>query len=185
MVDGAVERLDSPHQDAAQGLDQPPQAELWLETHRVTGIIDQSGRPRRLVDTLNAIDGPFALMRDATIESLANPDEGERRFHLLHLKRAAILLAIPLTDLPRSPDAEVMVKKPVPATLMLPGLVVTGHVHLAPEVDPTAVRMLSKDSFLPGTNAEVTQITNAGGSRREPLVVVNLGRALLYAPTPQ
>ncbi|KKK86451.1 hypothetical protein LCGC14_2763120, partial [marine sediment metagenome] len=42
-----------------------------------------------------------------------------------------------------------------------------------------------KDSFLPVTNAEVTQITHAGGSRREPLVVVNLGRALLYAPTPQ
>ncbi len=78
-----------------------------------------------------------------------------------------------------------MAKKPVPATLMLPGLDVTGRVYLPPEVDPTAVRMLGKDSFLPVTDAEVTQITHAGGSRRKPLVVVNLGRALLYAPTPQ
>ncbi len=185
MVDGAVERLDSPHQDAAQGLDQPPQAELWLETHRVTGIIDQSGRPRRLVDTLNAIDGPFAILRDATVESLANPDDGEHRFHLLHLKREAILLAIPLTDLPRSPGADVMAKKAVPATLILPGLEVTGNVYLPPEADPAAVRILGKDSFLPVTDAEVTQVTHAGGSRRKPLVVVNLGRSLLYSPTPQ
>jgi hypothetical protein len=185
LVDGAVERLDSPPQDAVQELDHLVRAELWLETHRVTGIIDQSGRPRRLVDTLNAIDSPFVLLRDATVESLANPNEGERRFHLLHLKREAILLAFPLTNLPRSPGAEVTAKKSVPATLMLPGLEVSGHVHLPPEIDPTAVRMLSKDSFLPITDAEVTQITHAGGSRREPLVVVNLGRALLYAPTPQ
>ncbi len=119
------------------------------------------------------------------MESLTNPDEGVRRYHLLHLKREAILLAIPLTSLPRSPGAEVMAKKPVPATLMLPGLEVTGHVYLPLEVDPTTVRMLSKDNLLPVTNAEVTQITHAGVSRREPLVVVNLGRALLYAPTPQ
>ncbi|MEE8347672.1 MAG: hypothetical protein V3S20_10015 [Dehalococcoidia bacterium] len=185
MVNGAVERLDSPHQAAAQELDHLVRAELWLETHHVTGIIDQSGRPRRLVDTLNAIDGPFVMVRDATVESLANPDEGERRFHLLHLKREAILLAIPLTNLPRSPDAEVLAKKSVSATLMLPGLEVTGHVYLPPEVDPTTVRMLGKDSFLPVTDAQVTQITHAGGSQREPLVVVNLGRALLYAPTPQ
>ncbi len=185
MVNGAVERLDSPHQDAAQELDHLVRAELWLETHRVTGIIDQSGRPRRLVDTLNAIDGPIAILRDATLVSQANPAEGERRFHLLHLKREAILLAIPLTNLPRSPGAEVMAKKSVSATLMLPGLEVTGRVYLPPEVDPAAVRMLGKDSFLPVTDAQVTQTTHAGESRREPLVVVNLGRALLYAPTPQ
>ncbi len=166
-------------------LDHLVRAELWLETHRLTCIIDQSGQPRRLVDTLNAIDGPFVVLRDATVGSLAYPDEGERRFQLLHLKREAILLAIPLTNLPPPPGAEVMAKKPVPATLTLPGLEVTGHVYLPPEVDPTAVRILNKDSFLPVTDAEVTQITHAGGSRREPLVVVNLGRALLYAPTPQ
>ena len=53
MVEGAVERLDSPHQDAVQEPGHLVRAELWLEKHRVTGIIDQSGRPRRLVDKLN------------------------------------------------------------------------------------------------------------------------------------
>ena len=125
-----------------------------------TGIIDQSGRPRRLVDTQNAIDGLSVILRDATVESLANPDEGERRFQLLNLTREAILLAIPLTNLPRPPGAEVMAKKPVPATLMLPGVEVTCHVYLPPEVDPSAVRILSKGRFLPVTEAEVTQITH-------------------------
>ena len=53
-----------------------------------------------------------------------------------------------------------MAKKPVPATLTLPGLQVTGRVYLPPEVDPTAVRILNKDRFLPVTDAEVTQITH-------------------------
>ena len=54
--------------DALHELDHLVRAMLWLESHRVTGISHQSGRPRRLADTLNAIDYPF--FRDAPVSAL-------------------------------------------------------------------------------------------------------------------
>lgn len=168
-----------------QGDDQQQiaRAELLLDTHRVTGIIEQSGPPRRLVDVLNTLDGPIATMRDALVEDLAGRGEEPRRCDLVQVKREAILLAIPVIQgPPPSGSPEAVQKRPIAATLLLPGLEVTGHVYLPQEADPRAVPLLGKANFVPVTHAEVTHITFGDIRRREPLVVVNLGRAQLYAP---
>ena len=183
MTDPTIERPpELLRQDDGPQQGHLVRAELLLETHRVTGAFEQSGPPKRLVDTLNAIDGPTAVLRDAIVESLANHGEDQLRFDLLQLKRDAILVAIPATDIPHSPGAEIIEKKPVLATFMLPGLEVTGHAYLPQAADPAAMPMLGRESFLPVKDAHLTQVAHGGGRRQEPLVVVNLGRVLLYAP---
>jgi hypothetical protein len=138
------------------------------------------------VDALNTSDGPVVVVRDATVESLANSSDSTHRFDLLHVTREAILLAVPQTDnLPPPRGAEAVEKQPAAATLVLPNVEVTGHVHLPPEADPGAVRLLGRRDFLPVTEAEVTEIAFGYHRWRRPLVVVNLGRALLYAPAPR
>ncbi len=187
MTDGAVRQPpDFLRREAGEEGGHLARTELLLETHRVIGVLERSGPARRLVDVLNASDGRMAIVRDATVVSLASPGEEPHRFQLLHLRLEAILLAVPVSagaPPPGGPDA--VEKRPAAATLVLPGLEVTGHVHLPPEADPAAVRLLGRRDFLPVTEAEVTE-TAFGLSRwRQSLVVVNLERVLFYAPAPR
>lgn len=169
-------------QDAGESQGSLGQVELLLETHRVIGVIEQSGPPRRLVDVLNTIDGPAAVVRDGLVENLADLDGEAQRFGLLQVSRDAILLAIPFSDGPPLPRSrEVVEKRPVVATLVLPGLEITGHIYLPLEADASTLRLLGRDSFLPVTDAEVTQVAFGLRQRRERLAVVNLSRVILYA----
>lgn len=188
MTDGAPEgppdflRRDAPEQHD----DLVAKAELLLESHRVTGTLEQPGAPRRLVDILNNPDGPALVMRDATVESLASPGEAAHSHEVLHVRREAILLAVPVTaGAPSSGDPEVVDKRRTAATLMLPGLEITGHIYLPPEADPSLVRLVGRHDFLPVTDAEVTHVTFGPARWRRPLVVVSLERVTLYAPAPR
>jgi hypothetical protein len=187
LTDAASQQApDFLRRDAGEDAHEPARAELLLETHRVTGSLEHSSSARRLVDILNAIDGPNAVVRHATAESLASPSDAPHHFKLLHVKREAILLAVPQSDSSPPPsDVEAVEKQPAAATLILPGLEITGHVHLPPEADPGAVRLLGRRDFLPVTEAEVTETAFGFHRWRRPLVVVNLARALLYAPAPR
>ena len=97
MADGAVERLpDFLRRDAPQEHGDIVLAELFLETHRVTGIVDQTGAHRRLVDLLNALDAVLTVC-DATVESFTDPNEQPRRCQVLQVKRQSVLVAVPVT----------------------------------------------------------------------------------------
>ena len=184
MTDGTVQHPpEFLRRDSDEGKQTLARTELLLETHRVIGTLEQSGPPRRLVDILNVSDGPAVFMRDAVVESLTDLTEATHEFELVHVQREAILLAIPISaSAPARRDTETVEKRPAAATLVLPGLEVTGHIHLPPDADPGAVRLLGGRDFLPVTEAEVTQLAFGFSRWRVPLVVVNLQRALLYAP---
>jgi hypothetical protein len=186
VSDGAVELPpEFLRRDVGEERQHVTRAELVLDSLRAVGVIQRSGVSRRLVDILNSTDGPFVVLRDATVQSLASPEEEPRRFEVLQVRRERILLAIPVsTTATPSGGLEVVEKLPTAATLLLPGVEVTGQVYLPPEADPMAVRLLDRRDFLPVTHAEITQ-TAFGLSWREPLVVVNLGRVTLYAPAPR
>ena len=157
--------------------------ELLLETHRVTGRLDRQGAPRRLVDVLNTIDTATVVLRDVSVEKLAEPEMAPLSFGIAHVKCEAILLAIPDPEAsPPSGGLETVPKSASRATLLLPGLEVSGSVHFAPTVDPRSVPLLGRRDFLPVTDAEIAQVAFAFRRWREPLVVVNLARALVYAP---
>ena len=83
---------------------------------------------------------------------------------------------------PQSSPFETVAKVPVPATIVLPGFEVTGNVHQAPNADPTLASLLASGRFIPLTDATIVAVQQGGRTWREPIVVVNLARAQLYAP---
>ena len=184
LVEGAVERPpEFLRREAPQEQGDAVLVELLLETHRVTGIMDQTGAQRRLVDLLNIAGGPVLTVRDATVESLADPNERPRRCQVLQVRRQSVLLALPVTAAaPRGGGLETVEKRPAAATILLPGIEVTGQIHLPPGADPGSVPLLGRRDFLPVTDAVVTQSAFTIVRWEQPLVVVNLDRAVLYVP---
>ncbi|MDP2675969.1 MAG: hypothetical protein Q8Q00_13890 [Dehalococcoidia bacterium] len=184
MTERAIERLpEFLRREAPQERGNVVLAELFLETHRVTGIVDQTGAHRRLVDLLNAADGPVLTVRDASVESLADPSEQPRRYQVLQVRRQSVLLALPLSAAaPPDHAPEAVEKRPTTASLLLPGMEVTGQIYLPPGADPGSVPILARHDFLPVTDAMVTQTALSIVRWEQPLVVVNLDRAILYAP---
>ena len=182
MADGAIEQLpDFLRQDALQESGDTVLVELFLETHRVSGLVGQPGAHRRLVDLLNVADAVLTL-RDATVRSFADPNEPPRNCQVIQVRRQAILLAMPLSAAAQ-PDRgpEVVEKRPATASLLLPGMDVTGQIYLPPGADPVSMAMLGRHDFLPVTDAIVTQIAHSIVRWETPLVVVNLERAILSA----
>ena len=184
MAKGAVERPpEFLRRKVAREQGDAVLVELLLETHRVTGIMDQTGAQRRLVDLLNIASGPVLTVRDASVESLADPTEQPRRCQVLQVRRQSVLVAVPVTvAAPRGGALEAVEKRPTAATILLPGIEVTGQIYLAPGAEPGAVPLLGRRDFLPVTDAVVTQSVQTIVRWEQPLVVVNLERAVLYAP---
>jgi hypothetical protein len=184
LAEGAVERPpEFLRREAPQEQGDAVLVELLLETHRVTGIVDQTGAQRRLVDLLNTADGPVLTVRDASVESVADPNEQPRRCPVLQVRRQSILVAVPVRGLtPSGRGLEAVEKRPTAATILLPGIEVTGQIHLPPGADPGSVPLLGRRDFLPVTDAVVTQSAFTIVRWEQPLVVVNLDRAVIYAP---
>jgi hypothetical protein len=156
---------------------------LLLETHRLTGRLDRADGSRRLVDILNTMDASTVILRDVSVEKLAEPEVAPLTFDIAHVKCSAILLAIPDPETsPPSGGREAVQKSASRATLLLPGVEVSGNVYFAPEVNPQSVPVLGRRDFLPVTDAEIAQVAFVFRRWREPLAVVNLARALVYAP---
>jgi len=72
LAEGAVERPpEFLRRDARQEEgDAAALVELLLETHRVTGTVDQTGVQRRLVDLLNTSEAPMLTVLDALSRAL-------------------------------------------------------------------------------------------------------------------
>ena len=159
--------------------------ELVLDGHRIVGELRYTGPPRRVVDVLNGIDGAFLLVHSAEIEDLSRPQEQRHRCEVAHVLRDGVLFAVPRSEPPSRRDSfEVVSKVPVPAVLALPGFTVEGRVHVVPDMDPRQILLLGHRNFLPVTEASVVTSEGAGVSWREPVILVNLARAQLYAPNP-
>lgn len=156
--------------------------EVVVDSHRVMGELRYTGLPRRLVDVLNAADGPFILLYDGELEDLSRPQPRQCRFPLIHVRREAILFVIPRAEpaLPPSPR-EVVQRVPVPATVVLPGFEIVGQVYVPPDADPSRTNFLASRLFVPVTDAVITSCHNHELVWREPLVVVSLARAQVYA----
>jgi len=116
LAEGTIERPpEFLRREAPQEPGDAVLAELFLETHHVSGIVGQADTQRRLVDLLNTAE-------------------------------------------------------------------VTGQIHLPSGADPGSVPLLGRRDFLPVTGAVVTQAAFANVRWEQPLVVVNLDRAVLFVP---
>lgn len=182
MTDGASHAAPAPVPDVF-GTAPPEQrvkVEFVTDSYRVFGELRHSGPPRRLVDSLNSIDTGYVTVYDGHVDD-ENP-AGSRRFEVAQVKRDAIMIAIPRVLTTGANSASEAVRKaPVPATIVLPGYEVSGDIYLLPGADAAMTPILSSRHFVPLTDAAITP-AGTGTMTKEPLVVVNLARALLYAP---
>jgi len=166
----------------------PPQltgvaVELVMDSYRIIGELRSQGGPRRLVDILNAVDASFILVHDGRLDDPLVEDDEPRAFEVVQLHLNTLLFAVPrgtLADVGN--PVEAVRKVPVPATIALPGFEVTGNIHLLPEADPKRTALMGSRHFVPMTDATVIAAFNRNRVWREPIVVVNLARAVLFAP---
>jgi hypothetical protein len=156
--------------------------EFIIDSHRINAEIRHPGAPRRLVDYLNAVDGPRINIHDCRIGQTGDP-ESAGRYPLAQIFRNAILIAIPrgsTTFTARSLD--LVPKRPIPATLVVPGYDVSGNIYMVPQIDPQDTPLIGNHHFVPMTEATVTPADPRYPAWQEELLVVNMARTLLYAP---
>ncbi|HEV8575289.1 MAG TPA: hypothetical protein VGR43_11350 [Dehalococcoidia bacterium] len=154
--------------------------EIVMDSYRVDGELFAPGVPRRLVDIMNSNDLAYFVLHTGTLDDPFNPDIAPKSFDLIQLDRAGILFAMPRGDVHKPDPFEVVRKKRVPSTVVLPGFELTGNLHLMPDADPKLVPIISDHHFVPFT--DVTVIADKGRPQawNEPLLIVNMTRAVFY-----
>ena len=157
--------------------------ELMIDSYRVTGELYSTGRPRRLVDILNAVEKPFVVVHDGELEDPLIEDDEPRRFDVVHVHLETILFAIPRSDSHVHPDPyEIIEKVPVPSTVTVPGYELTGNVFLMPGMDPAGNHLIGGHHFIPMTDVTIRANGSAATNWCEPIVVLNLARTRVFAP---
>jgi hypothetical protein len=173
--------VEAPPEYEAPSLQIVP-VEFIIDSHRINAEIQHPGAPRRLVDYLNSVDGPRINLHNCRVGQAADP-ESAGRYPIAQLFRNAILIAIPrgnTTFTARSLD--LVPKRPVPATLVVPGYDVSGNIYMVPQIDPNDTPLIGNHHFVPMTETTVTPADPRYPAWQEPLLIVNMSRTLLYAP---
>lgn len=157
--------------------------ELIVDNLRVVGDIKQAGVPRRLVDLLNNHDVEFFVVEDGEIDDPFTDGEAPRKLANMEIVRESILFAFPRGgNAPERGDAFETVKKvPVRSTIVIPGFEVRGNVHFIPDIRPEDVPMMQNRHFIPVTDARITATGGHSAEWNEPIAVVNLIQAFVFA----
>lgn len=156
------------------------QVEIVMDSLRVCGELFAPGVPRRLVDVLNSNDLTYFVMNSGTLDDPFDPASEARDFDVIQLQRSGILFAVPRGQVHKPDPFEVVRKKRVPSTVVLPGFHVRGDLHLMPDADPALVPIVSDHHFVPFTDTIVTADKGRTQSWQEPLLILNMSRALFY-----
>jgi hypothetical protein len=157
--------------------------EFVMESYRVSGDLVAPGGPRRLVDIMNSIDESFVVVRDATIDDpVAAAGEGEQ-FPVVQIHMSSILFGLPYgADIRHEDPFETVQKVPTRCRMVLPGFELTANVHMVAEIDPAEAPLLGARHFVALTDAKIRSLTNPSRAWDVDVVVVNLSRAVLFAP---
>jgi len=156
------------------------QVEMVMESFRVRGELFAPGVPRRLVDMLNSNDLAYFTMTSGTLDDPFDPEAEVRNFDVIQLDRGGILFAIPRGEVHKPDPFEVVRKKQVPSTIVLPGYQAFGNLYLMPEADPALIPIVSDHHFVPFTDVTVTAEKGRSQVWREPPLIINMGRALFF-----
>jgi len=154
--------------------------EIVMDSYRVNGELFAPGVPRRLVDLMNSNDLAYFVMNTGSLDDPFNPDVAPKSFDLIQLDRGGILFAMPRGEVHPPDPFEVVRKKRVPSTIVLPGFEITGNLHLMPDADPKLVPIISDHHFVPLTDVAVVADKGRPQVWSESLLIVNMTRAVFY-----
>lgn len=159
------------------------EVEIVMESFRVSGQLFAPGVPRRLVDILNSNDLAYFTMTAGTLDDPFDTSTETRTFDVIQLDRGGILFAIPRGEVHKPDPFEVVRKKQLLSTVVLPGFRLSGNLYLMPEADPMLIPIVSDHHFVPFTDVTVTAEKGRSQAWHEPLLIVNMGRALFFGTT--
>lgn len=156
--------------------------EIVVDNYRVSGDLAVTGPPRRLVDILNAHDD-IVSVNGATLDYPLLENAEILQAPVAHIHINTILFAIPYGDGVRYQDAfDKVVKRAIPCTIVVPGFEITGNIWMVAEIDPSESHILTTLHFVPLTDVRVLSLVNPNRVWESDVVVVNLTRAVVYAP---
>lgn len=182
----------SPFTEAPDSIAEAPPAEVFtprttdvpveiiMDSYRVNGELFAPGVPRRLVDILNSSDLSYFTMRSGTLDDPFNPETEARSFDLIQLDKSGILFAIPRGEVHKPDPFEVVRKKRLESTFVVPGYEIRGELHLMPDADVTLVPIISDHHFVPLTDATVVAAEGRAQTWHEPLLIINMTRARFF-----
>ena len=156
--------------------------EFIVDNYRVCGEMAVTGGPRRLVDILNALDD-IVTVRDATLDYPLAASAAPVSAAVAHIHLNTILFGIQHgVDVRFEDPFEKVNKVPIPCTIVVPGFEISGNIYMVAEVDPSESQILTTLHFVPLTDARVVSLANPSKVWEADVFVVNLKRAVVYAP---
>jgi len=161
-------------------------AEFIIGDFRMVGRLDLRGAQSRLVDVLNFRDEPVIVLHDVEARRLA-PESGKVfNWPIAHIRREAIVLAIPhehrLPAAEARPRLDYVAKEPHRVSFLLPAFAVVGDFHLAKEVDINVASPMRGSDFVPLTDAEATYLPDPTLVWRAAVIIVNVPKAEVCCP---
>jgi hypothetical protein len=159
--------------------------EVIVDNYRVAGELAVAGPPRRLVDIFNALDD-IVSVKDATLDYPLFAHSEILGSPIAHIHMNTILFAIPHGEDVRYQDPfDKVTKRAIPCTIVVPGFEITGNIWMVAEIDPTESHILTTLHFVPLTDVRVLSLINPEKVWEADVLVVNLTRAVVYAPHSQ
>jgi hypothetical protein len=157
--------------------------EILVEDYRVRGELVATGGPRRLVDILNAAED-IVSVRDATLDYPLSEAAEAQRVPVAHIHLNTILFAIPHgSDVLFEDPFEKVDKVPVECTIVVPGFQISANIHMLRDADPGESHLLTTLHFVALTEARVFSLARPSTSWQADVIVANLKRSVVYAPT--
>ncbi|SRR5712692_4003399 len=170
----------APPMEAPRVLTMP--VEAIMDSHRLRGELQMGSMPRRLVDILNSVHGGYLVIHGGQLDDPFKRGDTPRSLETLQISRDAILFIMPRGGVQPSDPFEVVKKVSGGATIVVPGFDISGTIYLMPGADPATIPLIGTRHFVPVTDATVTAGDGRSEVWREPVVLVNLARALVYGP---
>ena len=154
--------------------------ELITESFCMVGKVNLASAQGRLADILNFRDEHVVVLRDVEAKRLGAESDKVFNSPMIHIRRDAIILAIPHENRAPLPEArtplEYVAKEPHRVSFLMSDFTVVGDLHLAKGVDINAASPMRGLGFVVVTDAEATYIPDPALVWRADVLIVNAAR---------
>jgi len=160
--------------------------ELITESFSMVGHLDLPSAQGRLVDVLNYSDEHVIVLHDVEARRLGSESDKVSNCPTTHIRRDAIILAIPhdhrsVSD-EAQPSLEYVAKEPHRVSFLMPALTIVGNLHLAKGVDINAASPIRGLDFVALTDAEATYLPDPTLVWRADVIIVNAAKCEACCP---
>jgi hypothetical protein len=160
--------------------------ELIMEGFCIVGRLDVPSAQGRLVDILNFSDEHVIVLHDVEVRRLGPESDEVFNCPTAHIRREAVILAIPHEQSSPSAEAqpplEYVVREPHRVSFLTSAFTIVGNIHLAKGADISAASPIRGLDFVPLTDAEATYLPDPTLVWKCAVIAVNATKAEAFSP---